>query len=496
MNKYIKVNVIIALIVAILGISCTKDEGNYDYVDINEVEFSGIKESYIVTRFDNLVITPELNFTKDEMGSGNYAYQWEAFEDDISGGTNLVSLSTEKDLDVTINLKPRGYFVYLTVTDLNSGIEFKKRFNLEVTNSIYEGWLVLSEVNGGSRLDMVSKLESGFTMFTDVLGGSDLNLVGTPSFVYSFAYITTQYGVYISTSGNGTTKIEPDTFDWVEQYGIGYEFIPQKADNFKVDNLVSNSGYSAYAMANGNAYFYYQQQRISYGEPINRIGSEIFSVSPMVGKGKQGDYMIFYDTTNKRFVRSRRGVFSQMPAAASTKFDYNNVGMDLIYMEGNDYNSTLGAATFAVLQDPTDSKYYLAYFNSANSSQVYFGEIGADVTDFDQASLYAVSPEYGYLYYTVGSKIYQYNFSAGITTLLIDKGAEEISLIKFHDFWVNSKYSGLSNNLIVGSYNPAGSEGTNGTMEFYSILELNAGVKLEASYSGFGKIKSVNYRER
>ncbi|MBD0833451.1 PKD-like family lipoprotein [Aestuariibaculum sediminum] len=495
MIKNIKYKYLIASLVAVLGVSCMDDKGNYDYSDINEVQFVGETDDFKVTRFENLVITPELNFTKDESASGNYAYRWEVFENRLSGGTELELLSTERDLDATIALKPGGYFLYLTVTDLETGIEFQRQFDLDVINSTFEGWLVLSEVNGGSRLDMVSNLETGYTVLNNVLGGSGLNLEGAPDFLYTYAYNSTMYGVYVSTEGNGTTKIDPDTFDWVEPYGIGYEFIPQKASNFKVDNLLSNSGWSSYAVANGDAYFYYSVQRISYGAPINRISNETFSVSPMVARGTPGSYMIFYDTTNKRFVRSRRGVFSVMPEAASTLFDYNNVGMDLVYMEGNEYNSSNGAATFAVLQDPTNSKYYFTYFNSSNNAQLHYGEmVGA--TDINLATQFAVSPEYGYLFYVVGNKVYQYDFSIGKTTLVLDNGNKEISFIKFHDFWANTKYEAFSKLLIVGSYDSAGAEGENGTLDFYSILPLNAGLDLQTSYSGFGKIKSVTYRER
>ncbi|MGY0035191.1 hypothetical protein [Pedobacter sp. NJ-S-72] len=164
--------------------------------------------------------------------------------------------------------------------------------------------------------------------------------------------------------------------------------------------------------------------------------------------------------------------------------------MDLLHMDWVKFN---GGEVFAILKDPNSSKKYLARFNSKTNSQSYYAEITG--TDFAQAEQYAVSPDMGYLFYTVGSKVYEYDMSLKTTSLMLDKGSSKISLLKFQVYKSYRKYKD-GNKLIVCSYDPAGTEGANGKMEQFIVPPLNGGLQLFQSYTGMGKIQSINYRER
>ncbi|MGY0426562.1 MAG: hypothetical protein ACWIPI_07000, partial [Polaribacter sp.] len=341
-----------------------------------------------------------------------------------------------------------------------------------------------------SRLDMLSLINGEYQMKKDVLAqtNSELVLDGAPEFVYCYEINPDFYGIYVSTSGNGTVKIEPETFSWNKAYNISNEFINSQPANLKVDNIVAKSSGNAFVVADGNIYYYNKGVGIRYGAPVNRFKGVPFKASPFIGKGlfitESG---IIYDTTNKRFVKVTKSKVSLMPTG--TLFDYAT-GKDLLYMVGNSYNNGYGAETFAILNDPDDNKKYLARFNALMGTQSYYKEIIA--TDFDQATSYAVSPEFGYLFYAVGSKVYEYDASLRTTKLMIDKGTKEITLIKFQDFLSGLPGSEpLGKQLVVCSY-----DGSEGTMELYSVPPVNGQIKLETTYTGFGKIKSISYRER
>ncbi|MCH4553054.1 PKD-like family lipoprotein [Aestuariibaculum lutulentum] len=489
----IKFQQLFALLVTLmLAVSCMDDLGNYDYQDINEVAFGNIDEKYVVKRFDNLVINPEVYFRLDESGMGEYEYRWVAVKDTGIGIQELTELSESKNLDEVISLVPGDYFGYYFVKDVKTGIETQYRFDIEVTNSIYEGWLVLSDGTDAPQLDMISLIDGEYSPIYNVLDGSGIELGGEAGFVYTFGYDINFYGIYVSTSGNGTTKIHPDTFEWLPTYTIANEFVtPQPAD-LELDNLESQSGRTGFALFGGNAYYYNTVIGTAYSSPINILGGTQFEVSPMIGKGGQTTYSAMYDNTNKRFVRSYRGRMYTFAASASTKFDYNNTGMELVYMKSNDYGGYNGAAVFSILRDPATSKYYLAVFNMSNSAQLYYGEI----TDpnFAQASNITVNPVYGYLYYNIGSKVYRYDWNPEIpaTRLELDAGNDEITMLKFHDFiGGKAEYVTMQNHLIVGRHN-----GTEGKLEFYDVLNLNQPLNLVDTYSGFGKVKSISYRQR
>ena len=58
--------------------SCANDEGNYDYIDINEVEFGNINEEYnVMTNSTILEIDPTLTMTEGvSPDSDRFAYEW------------------------------------------------------------------------------------------------------------------------------------------------------------------------------------------------------------------------------------------------------------------------------------------------------------------------------------------------------------------------------------------------------------------------------------
>jgi len=486
MFKNIKTQLILVLFTSVLAISCLEDEGNYNYSEINEVKIEGLEEEYTVVRFDNFNIVPQLTNTL-ENNSADYSYKWQAVNpNDLDN--KLIDLSEERDLQEFIQLVPGNYTIFYTVKDFSTEIEFQYSFKLEVVNSIYEGWLVLNDINGGSRLDMISLINGEYLTKHDILSlsSSELTLEGAPEFVYTYSYDSNYYGIYVSTSGNGTVKIEPNTFSWNSALNISNEFIGSQPVDLKVDNLIAKNAYHAYTAVDGNIYYYYRVWNLRFSAPINSIGGVKFDASPLIAQGSPFSNTIIYDNTNKRFLKTNYGTTSVM--AEGNLFDFNT-GKDLEYMVSSDYNGSYGAETFSILKDPADGKKYLAVFNVGTSFQSHYGEVIAP--DFDQATCYAVSPDYGYLFYVAGSKVYEYDFSLGTTKLMLDKGSEEITLIKFHNFFSDYTYGELQSQLIVCSYN-----GSEGTMELYNVPPVNGQIELQTTYTGFGKIKSISYRER
>lgn len=490
-----KINIL--LLVAIVGLfsSCMDDQGNYDYKEINDVEFNGIADSYTVLRFDDFNIKPEIKFTLDtEANPDRYTYKWQVLPQGFFGKDDLIDLSTEKDLVMPATIFPGKYAAYYFVNDAETGIEWQYDFNLTVENNLYEGWMVLNDVNGASRLDMISKLNNEYTEIHDVLkeAESELVLSGSPGFVYCYPYDHEFYGVYVSTSGNGTTKLHPDVFSWQQAFNIKYEFASKQPIDLEVDNIVGVSRRHAFAVKDNDVYWYYGAWSYRYNLPVNLVNGEKFSASPMIAPGGMMGPAIIYDNTNKRFVKFAYGSCSTF-SDPGDKFDFNT-GMDLVYMAGSEYNTGYSANhVFAILKDTNTSKSYIASFNAGTSFQLHYGEITA--TDFDMASHYAFDPVFGDLFYAVGSKVYRYEYVSNITTLMFDKTSEEISLLKFNQFG-SGPYDELEKLLVVGSYDPSGTAGSNGKLELYSVPSVNGVVELEETYSGFGKIVSIAYRER
>ena len=81
MNKNIIWSGAIALLPLLAG--CYKDEGNYEYHAINELEIKGLEDNYTVDADDSLIITPELQGTLYS-DTARFSYSWEIGTDEVS----------------------------------------------------------------------------------------------------------------------------------------------------------------------------------------------------------------------------------------------------------------------------------------------------------------------------------------------------------------------------------------------------------------------------
>lgn len=512
MKHSILYTLLIAVTVCIFT-ACYKDKGNYSYHDTNKISFANIDtvKGYTVFFADTLKITPVLTMTADNNPSADgYSYEWTFRFGTTATGFRDSVIATGKDLKVPVVLAPGTYTLQYRVTDKATGIQFHIRTTVLVSTAVYEGYMVLNEVNGQSRLDMLSysKTTGVFTQLTDVLKKmeSPLPPQGTPYQVlcvnYTNANITSQnYGIFLLTA-SGTNRVSQETFGWDPAYNIRYLMLGSVPSDFKAQRLTGEPTSTIYPMfymyADGNMYNYATLSGYAFKyTPLNVYtpSGVPFKVSPyVVTDGSSG---LMYNMDKRNFVTAASYSSTSM-ADVPVALNYPT-GYDLVWM-GRCYNNTSKYA-YAIMKDPATSKYYLMRF-VLGKAQDYLKEITA--TDFANATNFAVSPDRNYLFYTVGGKLYEYDFNAGTpqTILMLDKGASTISHLGFTRFYnylvaANANtYKVWANYLSVGSYDPSGTAGSNGTLELYSVPDVNRQIEKVSSWTGMGKIVSVAYRER
>lgn len=498
---------IAAMLLLILASSCVSDEGNYNYTDINTLNVTGIDNEYTVYTGESFKISPNLNPTKDDGTDPNrYTFEWVALK-----GTRTV-IGTTKDFDAAIKLSPGQYKIYYLITDKVTGVTWQTEFlitdkvtgvtkkqdyfTLNVVSAIYEGWLVVGDVDGKARLDMVSIIPNGTTrVITDVLdaAGSALKLSGKAVDVECFGSAlatSTAYGIYVTSTETGTARLEPDSFAWTQSQNIAYESVGGAFDtNFGVDFMKSAGPAENIIYSKGNVYSYIKVQQVRYGLPNNILDTETkpFYAAPFIAENQgYGGPPVLFDKDLRRFVRMNvvKGNCSIMPpvVGSPTVLDWNNTNCDLVFMTTSAYNSY---ENFAVLRNITTGKFHLLRFNKA-FAQTYYKEI-LNAPDFDKATKFAVSPDSGYLFYAVGGKLYEYDNGTQSAKLMLDKGSEEITYLD-----CNTRANKLYNKkLIVGSYN-----GSVGKLELFTVPPVNGDLILDYSYSGLCKIVDVAYRAR
>lgn len=500
--------IFILLLAIFMASSCKKDLGNYDYNEINALQTVAELPTEVLAVYGKQVsVKPVLKFSQDpNFDESKYTYEWSYIGPNGLGGNKLFILDVNRNLEQVMRVVAGSYPAFYAVTDKASGVKYKVGFTLKVVNEINEGWMLMCDVNNQARVDMLSLNSSGgFDVVNDLLAttGSELKLSGKPVMIYNYntglliGPDKISFGIYLGTD-QFTTKVEPNTFKWTPTMNLSYEMYGSYPAGFYADLIQQRGTNTAYMIGKEGAYYYERVVNIYFSSPISYIASEQkeFKVAPFIASDdgfSANAHAIFYDKTNKRFVKHTGSnstcVTLPEPDPAQKKFSFST-GMDLSYMTWVSYN---GGEVFSVLKDPNSTKRYLARFNSGSLVQTYYDEITA--TDFANAEFYAVSPALGYLIYSVGSKVYEYDMSLKTTKLVVDLGNKKISLIQFYDFKNITKYKD-SNNLMVAFYDPALPEGTNGGINTYTVPPVMGDLVLAKSFSGFGKVKSLTYRER
>ncbi|MGX5816846.1 PKD-like family lipoprotein [Chitinophaga lutea] len=486
------------IFLAAFGAGCYKDKGNYDYSPINEVSIAGIDSAYTVLAGDSLLIIPSLAYSLDKGPDTAYTYEWFA----VSLAVNIErehAIGTGRDLRVKMTLPAGPYNVYYRIKDKRTGVQFQHKFKLNCQTRIYEGYLLLCDVNGESRLDMLSYYDNAFHQITDVLDTigvkATLPRLGKPVFVNSYPYQPTTWGNYIFTETGGY-RLDPETFEYKSTQNITYEFLSKLPADFAPQYLLGGSN-AAWLYADGNIYTYFRPGNVFFGLPANTYqGSGVtFRASKwVVGSSPNG---IVYDEDAKRFVKTnvQQTFCSVLPTGS--KFNFTT-GKDLLYMEFNAYTTgaTIGTVS-AVLEDKAAGKRFLARF-TLTGEQTWYAEIKG--TDIMKADRFAFSPELGFMYYTVGSKVYQYNPSLDVSTLVLDKGNKPITELKFQPFRYaatkTTTYKIWAPKLIVCTYDPGAPAGSCGTMDMLTVAPVTGTLTPFMSFAGLGKIASVAYRER
>jgi hypothetical protein len=482
--------------------SCYKDKGNYDYVDINVVNIAGVDSLYTVDYGSVFTLKPELSFTMDNSkDTSAYTYLWVASVYGIGNTVDNDTLSYNRDLETRITLPSGQYTIVYRVTDKKTGVSYAKKFILAVVTSVYEGWLLLSEVNGASRLDMLSKGTDGYKPIYDVLGsiGAGLTLTGRPvevKFVRT-TFAVTGHAIYVSTT-DGTSRLDGETLKFKSP--LQTDVFSTLPGGFYADKVIQRASGTTYLHGNDDNMYYYQYTfNIYFGLPVNvMFGKSLpFKVSRYIGyiDSQSGgtDVHVLYNKDEQRFVRhiySLPANCTDMPAG--TLFNFKT-GKDLRFMETTRFNN---GDTYAIL-DSLHQKYYLARFNVAASIvQTYYEEMAA--TDFAQAENIAISPDLGYVFYNVGGKLYEYDMSTRQSKLMIDYGQKAVTFLKCDGFLSTTLASAKNyyNKLQVGVFDPSLPAESGGSFEMYNVPPVNGNLVLSESYTGFGKIKSIIYRER
>ena len=222
--------------------------------------------------------------------------------------------------------------------------------------------------------------------------------------------------------------------------------------------------------------------------------------------------VVFYDTTNLRFVQLTSDLQSMRLLTAEEKYFSFQTGRKFVYMTGTLHDND--GMIFAILRDNAD-KYWMygmkaGSFSALSQDKDSYFQIEAP--DIEKATAFAIHPTSYYLFYVVGNQIHQLDMTSRRHRVLpitfpdgklkTELSGEKITMIKFNMFILGdaSKPVGIKDMqscLIVGSENETTSGELGGHVRMLSIpTSLDQPAEVYRSYEGFGKVVDVVYRER
>lgn len=511
-----------ALMMATMFAGCSQDEGNYDYHSLNEPTITGVPENISVLTHANIDLDPNLGDNITDLDA--YNYEWKVINK--SGDNEVTVLSNEKHLLKEMTLPAGEYILYFTATEKNTGLFWRQSYKLTVSDTTSEGWMVLCDVDGKTRLDIVSKI-TGQTYF-DVLkttGMPELNHPYRIQYAPNAGYSDSPF--YLFTA-DGATRLSKNSFMWQKDYAFKYEVAKQQ--DLHPQSMVCAvplGGPSMTRMFVSDGYAYTASNTGIQGlfAAVNKQPV----LAPAVGANPAGasyaSIYLLYDNVNKCFMSccpflpglslsdASYHTMKEMEEIATgykgsemvtgNAFSEYPTGMDFVYMENTKYDpgNALMGVTYTILRSGKKFEVYgiqlgdmLCYADCTFAlGKAYYGDL-SDCTNIAKATCFAFSSLKNYMYYAVDGTVYRVNLSE--KPLKAERqfsfSGETITMMKFN-FYQNSA-SANDYDLIVGTENSKGS----GTLRIYNGMSSEGDFSkvIPTSYSGFGKIVDATYRER
>ena len=502
----------------VISVACSRDLGNYDYVELDEPALTGLADTSMLM-FDRLRLVPDLGKDFDTTGC---SFEWKAVDD--NGMQDPVVLSDRLELDYEIVLVPGSYSLYFTVERTDCGIYWQTMMKLTVSSSMSEGWMVLCSEDGRARLDVLSAVNG--QLLKDVLKASGMPVMNGPRRIIWLSDKTDASSPYYLLTDDGATRLGRDAFGWKPEYDFSYEVaVPEKL----CPHTIVSAGFGKVIVSGTDAH-YCEIMGIDglYGSAVNKV----FRVAPFVGANVLATQVyaavyLLYDMDGKRpmaycplLVTDDLGGLEPLmdmdamgdvaegmaPGAGvlGNAFDAWPQGYDCLWMENTRYdpgNAKMGL-TYLVLSDGTSCRLYGIQLGDilryADCTYVlgkgYYGDLSSCRDIMHENALYAFSSLKNYMYYAVGDTVYRVDLSSSELReeVQLRLEGETVTCLKFN-LCQKDENAVRSYDLLVGSEKDGA-----GILRVYDGMEAEGDFReVEPTvYEGFATIVDVCYKER
>ncbi|MBL1410037.1 PKD-like family lipoprotein [Sphingobacterium faecale] len=436
----------IATCTIFLIVSCYKDQGNYEYLPIEEIAINGINENYSGYSLEETIsIVPNIDTKIDEK---NLEYLWMVYPKQNSTVAEIDTIGDKKDLNYSLNIPQGDYILTFQVKNKTNNYIVSKSTNLQSTTRFARGFYVLKETNiGETDLDLhINDMNKAEDLIIRTEGHS---MPGKPTNLgINFGYSFIDNKVQKMVGGKvivPMTTLEARTLrinDMQQIYGYQDMFFEDKNTN-EVPYFFNRIGYTTYMVTSQGIYSTVSMPEFGlYTSGKFGIATQPAGISPYIVKCQQASSLFYFDSSGKRFLATdRNGAIHEFSDDGKIATP-NQIPHSCLFM-GSFHHSSIGSRITAIFQSNTDINqrllYSINYKNSNFSNPIEKVITLREDLASSKASRYATNGKDVRILYSVSSKneIYAYNIDTEQEIKLTPDSFpldEEVTYIA-HKYW-------------------------------------------------------------
>ncbi len=466
--------IIYILLVFWLFSNCAKDNGNYDYKQVNLISIDSVKSAYVVDSYDTLKIEPCLTFALSE--EENLSYEWTI---------NKKVVSTSLNLKVPVEEKIGTYRGQLCITDNHTDLKYYSSFSVQVKTSFTRALFVLSEKEDGEATISYQRQDKAGSPFVHHIyenANSEFGSLGSRprQIKYKRNLQSTHFFMVLCEEGDKKMVLlnysDMTISSFINESGVtgsvGDVFKPSFVELYLSGAVVSDGKIHCFNYSNSQTMY-----RAGYGD---------YDLVDWVGTHRSlyAYYWISFDKLSRKFVL----LSVDDDPFAFDKFEYINSG-DLSF-EGQEFIAGGYSATDAnepmkefIMWDRVNDKCYLyslniSYQQDPNTREIIVNTQIEKNAEYEgllsEGSVCMMAPKLMYWYVASGNVVWRIHKKGGIPEKVFESTSGDVTSMLVND---------NESKLFVATYDETSKMEHKGTV---TVLETDKkfGGNLLGVYSG------------
>ena len=417
MNNY---RILIIAIIFLSCFSCMEDKGNYNYKEIDQIEFDvdNMETKYSMVSFkDTLEIKPVFKNVKD---NSDLEFVWTIFPEvdlDEESFDVVDTISTTGELKYAVELPKGNYNIHFKVFDKGYGdLMTSMKFTLVVSTEFSEGFYVMKETaDGNTDLDLYTskdrKLENLISKSTGLsMTGKPVSFGLYPTFSYldneSGDILVNDFLMPVTEGDFAMMRIE-DMKKIRSLSDMFYEGDPGEKPLFFYPGayyygcVTEMNHYNNYQAA---AWGIKSSGNFGLADEIpNDDKGYIFHKSAFIGI----NWSLYFDYKNGRFVYCNFNAGLSVPKDTEDKFKCSQIEDELVFL-GADKSGKNGYAIFEEKTGAGRKMYYLSDLAGKNPVDTVF-PIASELKISTANMFLSSKNSEKMLYFVSENKIYNYS---------------------------------------------------------------------------------------